>query len=277
VRVDEALSRATGILPVRRGLPDPHREALFLLAAASGLEEIQLRIHPEQGLPPEVEEQFFRWIERRSAGEPAEHIVGHCSFWGRTFRVSPEVLIPRPETELMIQAVLSFDLPPNARVADIGTGSGCLAVTLAVERPGWDITATDRSPAALAIARTNAAAHDASILWILTDLAGSCGTPFDLIVANLPYVPTGWLKDLGPEIEREPRSALDGGEDGLDLIRRLIEDLPQILNPGGLCLLELAEDQADTVEDLGLKQRLVPRGRLRDVGGCDRVVILGRA
>jgi len=274
VRVDQALSRATGILPVRRGLPEPRREALFLLAAASGLSEIQLRIRPERELSTEVEEQFFRWVDRRTTGEPAEHIVGRCSFWGRTFRVTPDVLIPRPETELMVQAVLEAELPSRARVLDVGTGSGCLVITLATERVDWRLVGIDRSIEALQVARLNGAEHGVDVVWLWSDLMSSCAPAFDLVTANLPYVPTGWLPTLGEEISREPVLALDGGDDGLDLVRRLIEDLPRVLTPGGLCLLELAEDQADAVEELAVKHELRPAGRRRDIGGCDRVVIL---
>ncbi len=274
MRVDQALSRATGILPVRRGLPEPRREALFLLAAASGLSEIQLRIRPERELSTEVEEQFFRWVDRRTTGEPAEHIVGRCSFWGRTFRVTPDVLIPRPETELMVQAVLEAELPSRARVLDVGTGSGCLVITLATERVDWRLVGIDRSIEALQVARLNGAEHGVDVVWLWSDLMSSCAPAFDLVTANLPYVPTGWLPTLGEEISREPVLALDGGDDGLDLVRRLIEDLPRVLTPGGLCLLELAEDQADAVEELAVGHGLSPAGRRRDIGGCDRVVIL---
>ena len=272
--VTKALAKAAATLPLRRGLPDPHREAFFLLAAAWEIDEIRLRVWPEVSIAAEVEELFFRWVERRAAGEPAEHIVGRCSFWGRSFRVTPSVLIPRPETELMVQAALEATLPPRARVLDVGTGSGCLAITLAADRADWCVIGIDRSLDALQVARHNGVEHGVDVAWLWSDLVSSCGSAFDLVVANLPYIPTDWLPTLGVEISREPVLALDGGRDGLDLVRRLVGDLERILVPGGRCLLELAEDQADAVEELAQEQGLRPAGRRRDIGGCDRMVIL---
>lgn len=274
MKVTHALERATAALPRRRGLPDPHREALFLLAAAWGIDEVSLRIRPEESVPADVEVRFFEWIDRRREGEPAEHLVGRCEFWGRSFMVTPSVLIPRPETELIVQAALEMTAPPGMRVADVGTGSGCLAVTLAAERPGWTVVGMDRSLEALQIARRNGQSFGADVKWLRSDLASSCRSGFDLVVANLPYIPSGWLPSLGEEIAREPEQALDGGADGLDLVRRLIGDLGRLLAPGGSCFLELAEGQADAVEDLAAEQGLSPAGRRRDIGGCDRVVMI---
>lgn len=272
--VSEALEQATAALPVRRGLPDPHREALFLLAAAWQVDEIWLRMRPDAPLPAEIKDRFLRSVDRRRSGEPAEHIVGRCPFWGRSFRVSPSVLIPRPETELMVEAALESALPLDAWVLDVGTGSGCLAITLAAEKADWRVVGIDRSFDALQVARLNGEDHGVEVAWLWSDLISSCGQAFDLVVANLPYIPTGWLPTLGEEISHEPVLALDGGHDGLHLVRRLIGDLDRILAPGGMCLLELAEDQAKAVEELALKYGLCPAGRRRDIGGCDRVVIL---
>lgn len=274
--VREALRRGTATLPTRRGLPDPRREAFFLLGAAWGVDEIWLRVHPDTALPPEVDRRYREFIDRREKGEPAEYITGRCSFWGRTFRVNPSVLIPRPETELLIDMALAAPLPDRARVADIGTGSGCIAVTLAADRPRWRVTGLDRSLAALATARANGRDHRVSVSWSASDLGLAVAGGFDLVVANLPYIPTAWLPDLGPELAREPRNALDGGEDGLDFILPLIRDLDRLLSPRGIGLLEVAEGHAAALSD-----RVVPFGfevleRRRDVSGCDRAVLLER-
>ena len=274
MKVAQALEKATAALPRRRGLPDPDREALFLLAAAWGVDEVWLRIRPEVFVPADVEALFFRWVDRRREGEPAEHLVGRCQFWGRSFTVNPSVLIPRPETELIVKAALETTLPAGARVVDVGTGSGCLAITLAAERPGWKVVGIDRSLEALQVARQNGEKLGVDVKWFWSDLASSCRSGFDLVVANLPYVPSAWLPTLGEEIAREPLQALDGGQDGLDLVRRLMGDLSRILAPGGSCILELAEDQADAVEDSAVKHGLHPIGRRRDIGGCDRVVMV---
>ena len=142
--VAEALAKGSDILPRREGLPEPGREAAWLLAAAWGVEEITLRLHPEREVPVEVERRYESWLERRAAGEPAHHLTGSCPFWGRDFEVSPAVLVPRPETELLVEAALDLPIPNKARVLDIGTGSGCIALTLAAERPRWRVWALRR-------------------------------------------------------------------------------------------------------------------------------------
>lgn len=260
----------------RRGLPDPRREASWLLAAALGLAEIRLRMDPEAEVPEQFRRQFLGWVERRAAGEPAEHLVGRCEFWGRFFRVTPDVLIPRPETELLLKAALDLPVPETASVLDVGTGSGCLATTMALERPGWRVTAVDRSAAAIAVARRNGEDLGGTVGWVLGDLVSAVAGPFDLVVANLPYLPTAWLSELPLEVQKEPTSALDGGVDGLDLVRTLLDRLERVLKPGGLCLLELAEDQASAVECAAADRGLALQGRHRDFGGCDRIVVLTR-
>ncbi len=251
LKVSEALEFGSLELPERRGIPDPRREAMWLLARAWGVDEITLRLHPEREVPAEVDARYRSWIVRRAAGEPAHHLTGECEFWGRVFRVSPAVLVPRPETEVVVQVALDLPLSPTARVLDVGTGSGCIAVSLAAERPKWRVSAVDASPAALAVARTNATRHEVEIEFHQADLTSSMNPPWDLIVANLPYIPT---TDLAASAGRGSGSirlsALDGGPDGLDLVRRLANDLPRLLRPCGGAILELGEDQADNVAEL---------------------------
>ena len=245
-----------------------------MLARAWDVEEISLRLHPEREIPPEVENRFRDWLERRAAGEPAHHLTGECEFWGRTFEVSPVVLVPRPETELVIQVALDLPLSPTSRVLDVGTGSGCIAVSLAAERPQWRVSAVDRSAEALAIARANARRHGVEVAFHLGDLTAAVAPPCDLVVANLPYIPTEDLRGLPVEVHHDPSSALDGGRDGLDLIRRVINDLPRLLRPCGGAILEIGEDQADAVAGLAATAGLGVARRIKDPGGCDRVVVL---
>lgn len=238
------------------------------------MEEIALRLHPERVVPPEVEARYRGWLERRAAGEPAHHLTGECGFWGRDFMVSPAVLVPRPETELVVKVALELPLSRTAKVLDVGTGSGCIAVTLAAERPRWRVAAVDRSAAALVLARRNAARHGVDIDLCLGDVTAAFEPPWDLVVANLPYIPTGDLSGLPCEVSHDPLVALDGGADGLDLVRRLIADLPRLLRVCGAAVLELGEDQADRVAGLARANGLGVARRITDAGGCERVLAL---
>jgi release factor glutamine methyltransferase len=269
-----AIEFGAAALPVRRGLPEPRREARWLLARAWGTDELTLRLHPEREVPGEVEARYRQWLERRAAGDPAEHVTGVCRFWGRDFRVSPAVLIPRPETELVIQVALELPLSRAARVLDVGTGSGCIAATLAAERPRWRVLAIDRSAAALAIAAANVATHRVEVALIHGDLTEAVAPPWDLVVANLPYIPTAHLAKLPVEVGRDPAAALDGGPDGLAVIRRVVADLPRVLRLCGAAILELGDDQADAVAALGVQAGLGVARRIRDAGGCERVIVL---
>jgi release factor glutamine methyltransferase len=274
MRTAGAIKVGADALPRRRGIPEPRREASWLLARAWGVEEITLRLHPEREVPAGVEERYLGWLKRRAAGEPAHHLTGTCEFWGRSFEVSSSVLVPRPETELLIQVALELPLARDARVLDVGTGSGCIAVTLAAERPRWRLSAVDSSEEALAVARSNAREHGVEIDFHRGDLTTGFEPPWDLIVANLPYIPTRDLEDLPREVAHDPVGALDGGADGLDFVRRLIDDLPRLLRPCGGAILELGENQADRVAGLAGESGLDVARRIKDSGGCDRIVVL---
>jgi len=270
----EALILGEASLPARRGIPDPRREARWLLARAWGVDETGLVVHPEREVPHDVETRYRDWLVRRAAGEPAQHLSGECDFWGRSFHVSPAVLVPRPETELVVQLALELPLLPQARVLDVGTGSGCLAVTLAAERPHWRLAAADRSVEALDVARANARRHRAAVTFFLGDLMAAVAPPFDLVVANLPYIPSADVPGLPVEVRHDPPTALDGGADGLDPIRRLLTDLPRVLRVCGAAVLELGEGQADEVARLAVAAGLGVARRLTDAGGCERVIAL---
>lgn len=213
--------------------------------------------------PPGFETRYAPLAARRKKREPVSFITGRREFWGLAFAVGPAVLTPRPETELIIETAVELlgerrDAP--VEIADVGTGSGCLAVTLAREFPRAVVTAVDVSPEALVMARRNAAAHGVAgrIFWVeapLADwLAGPApngGAGIDLLVANLPYVPTGELASLAPEVRlHEPRTALDGGPDGLGPLRELLHTVPRRLNPGARVVVEIGIGQADALRDL---------------------------
>jgi release factor glutamine methyltransferase len=272
--VAEALAKGSEVLPRREGIPEPRREAAWLLAAAWGVEEITLRLHPEREIPTEVYRRFRDWIERRAAGQPAHHLKGTCSFWGRDFEVSPTVLVPRPETELIITAALDLPLSAEAKVLDVGTGSGCVAVTLAAERPRWGVWAVDLSLPALAVARRNRDRHEVETRLFLGDLTSAVTTPLDLVVANLPYIPTVDIERVPVEVRYDPSLALDGGSDGLDLVRRLLTDLPRLLRPCGGAVFELGENQADEVASVADAVGLAVARRVRDASGVERIVVV---
>lgn len=188
--------------------------------------------------------QQFRTLQTETdhllQGVPLPQILGDWSFYGRGFAVSPDVLIPRPETELLVERAIAFCKErPRSLIADVGTGSGIIAISLAAASPGTRVIATDRSHAALKIAALNAARYQLNkIHFVQTDLLLGLDSPLDLICANLPYIPTEVLNGL-PLAQWEPRLALDGGPDGLDLIRRLLKQARTRLAPGGGILLEI--------------------------------------
>ncbi len=262
-------------LPLRDGIPDPRREALWLLARAWGRTETRVRLEPHATVPPPVAARFREWVARRAHGEPAHHLTGTCPFWSREFRVTPDVLVPRPETELIVEAALVAPDPDPPAVLDAGTGSGCLAVTLALERPHWSVTACDLSLRALTIAAANARRLAAPVRLVGSDLASAFSGPFGLVVANLPYVPSAALANLPVEVRHDPSLALDGGPDGLALVRRLVADLPRILAPGGRALLEVGEGQAAAIRAF-LPGSLTWRGAITDPGGAERIVDIVR-
>lgn len=210
-------------------------------------------------------------VERRLRREPAGYISGTREFYGLDFDVRPGVLIPRPETELLVEITLgALALVPGATVIDVGTGSGCIATAVGVNAPSARLVATDRSATALGIASANAAQHGARVRFAQCDLAGAIGRA-EIVVANLPYIPSATVETLQPEVrDWEPRTALDGGPDGLDLIRRLVDDCGSRLRPR-LLVLEVGAGQARAVAALAAGAGAVSEVT-SDLAGIDRVV-----
>ncbi|KAA3654926.1 MAG: peptide chain release factor N(5)-glutamine methyltransferase [Proteobacteria bacterium] len=225
-------------------------DARILLAEVIGRPASFLIAHPEAALTAAEQQRFSDWLTRREAGEPVAYLIGTREFYGRQFDVSPAVLIPRPETEGIVEiAREAFGLPPAA-ILDLGTGSGALAVTLALCWPQAAVTAVDRSSAALAVAKRNAQRLGAAVSFLESDWFGAlpAAARFDLIVSNPPYVAEVDPHLSEGDVRFEPASALAAGADGLDDIRRIACDAPRYLRRGGCILIEHGYDQSDAVQ-----------------------------
>ena len=270
------LHRATRDLAAS-GSPSPRLDAEVLLARLLGVDRTQLCLHPERELSERDSAGLARWTERRIQGEPVAYILGEKEFWSLRFEVGPEVLIPRPETECLVEEVLRFCLPPGEGLLliDVGTGSGAIAVALARELPAARLVATDLSPGALAVARRNALAHGVADRMTLVrgDLLTAVSADFDVICANPPYIPEDRYDELPAGIrDFEPREALIAGPGGLDMCRRIIREGMVCLKPGGRIFLEIGEGQRDPVEALFRETGGYREIRFRkDYGGIDRV------
>ena len=232
-------------------------------------------------LPSAFDRLYHTLIARRVAREPVAYIVGHREFWGLEFDVSPAVLIPRPETELIIEEALASLLRRDVvrHIVDVGTGSGCLAVTLAVEFPPAQVTATDTSREALEVAYRNAIRHNVigRIAFVQGDLLQDVAGPADLIVSNPPYVPAGDAATLQPEVARyEPSSALYGGDDGLDVIRRLFGSARQHLADGGWLIVEFGFGQEAAVREAAREAGWNVARMRSDLQGIPRIAVLRR-
>ncbi len=251
----------------------PRLDAELLLAAALGRPRSHLHAWPERVLEPEPAARFNAWLDRRRMGEPVAYLLGRREFWLLELEVTPDTLIPRPETELLVELALER-LPANrpVTVADLGTGSGAIALALAVERPQARIVATDQSPAALTVARRNAQRLNIAQIefrqgnWC-APLVGEC---FELIIANPPYVATAdpcWRES---ELRFEPAAALISGEEGLDALQMIIAAAPDYLQPGGWLLLEHGYDQGEAVPALLRERGFVQVSDYQDTAGLSR-------
>jgi len=252
------------------------RDAVLLARHVLGWTAARWLAHQHEPIPTEFPGPFAALLARRVRYEPIAYVLGAREFYGRSFVVTPDVLIPRPETELLVsEALARVPDRSEARVADVGTGSGCIAVTLALERPAARIVATDTSPEALGVARDNATRWevDSRIRWHLGSLLADAEGPFDVIVANLPYVATTDRVSLPREVvDHEPETALFAGPDGLDAIGALVPLASQALTSNGWLLLEIGARQADAVRALLARARFGPASVVSDLQGLPRVV-----
>src|SRR5579872_4283975 len=266
---------AQGIARLREGqamAAGAHLDAEVLLSHALTLSRAQIKAHPEKVVGTEPAQRFARLIERRAAGEPVAYIIGYREFWTLRLAVTPAVLVPRPETELLVERVLALKPEPAVRMVDLGTGSGAIALAVAIERPQWTVTATDVSTQALSTAHTNAVTHG---LERVEFLAGSwfaplAGRRFDVIASNPPYIAGGDPALADAALKHEPRQALTPGPDGLTCLRKIVHSAPQYLEREGWLVLEHGAEQA-----AALTSELVVRGfghvrSHRDLAGHER-------
>jgi release factor glutamine methyltransferase len=257
-----------------KGVENARLEAEWLLCAATGLDRVGLYVNYDKPLNADELARFRDMVSRRSRREPLQHILGTQEFCGFEFNVSPDVLIPRHDTEqLVFETVERSDA--TASIVDIGTGSGCVAITLAKRLPAATVTATDISPEALAVARSNAVLHSVRPEFIQGSLC-TCltGRTFDMIISNPPYIPTLDIYGLEPEVrDHDPRLALDGGADGLEIYRQLIPSAVDHLHPRGWLLVEIGAGQAaDVTELFSSTGRFSEPFVSRDRQGIERVI-----
>jgi release factor glutamine methyltransferase len=267
----------------RRDLDSPRLEAEILLCAVLRVDRVRLIVDAKRPLSQKELSTYRSMIQRRRSGEPAAYIIGHREFHGREFHVNPRVLIPRPDTEILLEDALrrTAHRHLDGRALDLCTGSGCVAISFALARPTWRVTGTDLSEAALAVARRNALRHGAlwGVRFVQGDLFASLGEGerFEIIVANPPYIPTQELASLDAGVrDFEPSSALDGGSDGLDFYPRLCEGSRKHLVPAGVLAVEVGAGQAAEVQAIFERAGFTDIERKKDYGGHERVVS-GRA
>ena len=244
----------------------------LLLEFAAGLDRNGLLLHGKDEVPSDKAGRYLKLIDRRAAHVPLQHLTGHQEFMGLDFAVNGDVLVPRQDTECLVEEAMIY-VEDGMKVLDMCTGSGCIIISLARYKNDLKAAGCDISPKALDMARKNADANRVDVEFILSDLYEGIEGKYDVIVSNPPYIRTGMIDSLMEEVrDHDPRIALDGGRDGLDFYRRLLEGAGDHLVPGGMIFFEIGYDQGEEVsrlmEEYGLKDVTV----VKDLGGNDRVV-----
>lgn len=268
--IREAL-RLAAVRLEQAGVPDADVDAAYLLASVLKEDTLAMRINGHRELAAPQRAAFDALCDRRAVREPLQYILGETEFMGLTFHVEPGVLIPRADTEILVEKALAW-MKPGARVLDIGTGSGAIAVSLAKLGRQAQVTAVDVSDRALEIARRNAERNGAAVEFVKSDCFSALkGRKYDMIVSNPPYISEDEMRGLMPEVTREPELALFGGADGLDFYRRISREAPEYLNEGGCLLFEIGWLQKDAVSAL-VKAHIGEPFALRDYGQNWRVV-----
>ena len=263
-----------------KGVESPRLNIDLLLAHVLGKKQrMDLYMEFDRPLGERELDTLRPLVKKRGEGVPLQHLLGTVEFYKREFISDSRALIPRPETERLVELILKFELPADARCVDVGTGSGVIALTLAAERPEARVQAVDRSPNALTLARENAAklGLDGRVEFLTGDLLTPCAGPFDLVAANLPYIPARDIAGLAREVQYDPMMALDGGPDGLDLLTRCIAQAHERLASGGRIALEIGHDQAARVCAMLTQNGFSSVEAVKDYEDVERFVFAVRA
>ncbi|MBL8808516.1 MAG: peptide chain release factor N(5)-glutamine methyltransferase [Rhodospirillales bacterium] len=280
MRIDALVQESARTL-AEAGIENPRLEARVIVGAASRAPLEAMVAHPERELDEASVAFAHALVERRVAGAPMAYLVGHKEFWSLEFAVTSATLVPRADSETLVEGALAFAADPARpwRALDLGTGSGCLLLSFLSERPAaWGL-AVDRSMAALGVAASNADSLGLGrrTSFLCADWARPLAGTFDVILSNPPYIPRDEIPGLAIEVrDFEPYEALDGGPDGLDCYRRIIADLPAILADDGMCFFEVGVGQAGDVAALARAQGLSVAGTLRDLAGIERCVQIAK-
>lgn len=267
----EAIELGAGVLS-KAQIDNPDLDAWYLLQMVCKIERSFYYLHEEEELTTEQQKEYEIALQKRAERIPLQYIIGEQEFMGLTFKVNSNVLIPRQDTETLVEEALKV-CKSGMRVLDLCTGSGCIIISLMKNAPGIIATGSDVSKQALLVAKENGKNHEADVEWIRSDLFDNITEQYDLIVSNPPYIPTAEISGLMPEVrDFEPFDALDGREDGLYFYREIIRKSKDYLNPDGYLYLEIGYNQGEAVSSLMREAGFAEIEVVRDLAGLDRVV-----
>jgi release factor glutamine methyltransferase len=254
------------------GVPDAALDAWYLLQMVCRIERSYYYVHGEEDITQDAQKEYEIAVQKRAEHIPLQYIIGEQEFMGLRFKVNSNVLIPRQDTETLVEQVLKI-VKPGMKVLDLCTGSGCVLISVLKNAPELTGVGSDISKTALLVAKENAKMHEVDADWIRSDLFDNITETFDVIMANPPYIPTGEILSLMPEVrDFEPENALDGGADGLDFYRKIAGQVKDYLNPGGYVYMEIGYDQGEAVSELMRNSGFTEVEVIKDLARNDRVV-----
>lgn len=254
------------------GVPDAALDAWYLLQMVCRIERSYYYVHGEEDITQDAQKEYEIAVQKRAEHIPLQYIIGEQEFMGLRFKVNSNVLIPRQDTETLVEQVLKI-VKPGMKVLDLCTGSGCVLISVLKNAPELTGMGSDISKTALLVAKENAKLHEVDAEWVWSDLFDNITETFDVIMANPPYIPTGEILSLMPEVrDFEPENALDGGADGLDFYRKIAGQVKDYLNPGGYVYMEIGYDQGEAVSELMRNAGFTEVEVIKDLARNDRVV-----